>query len=133
MSKEKTDTRAISLFSPLPLSLLSLSPPLSLSRLRKEYESIAEKALTTPSSTEHLMELKEYIQTVKTKEMIVLEDRIIQARQRIQFLVSHPSLSLSPSFSVFVLSLYFGESSLFLCLSLSLYVPIGITLHSFKV
>lgn len=56
-------------------------------RLRKEYESIAERALTTPNNTEQLMELKEYIQQVQTKDMLVLEDRMIQAKQRIQFLV----------------------------------------------
>ena len=62
------------------------------------------------------MELKEYIQTVKTKEMIALEDRIIQARQRIQFLVSHPSLSLSLSLCV-SLSLSLSLSCLFILVS----------------
>ena len=72
------------------------------------------------------MELKEYIQTVKTKEMIVLEDRIIQARQRIQFLVSHLHVPLCLSLSVFVLSLYFGESSLCLSVSVSLSLSVSV-------
>ena len=80
------------------------------------------------------MELKEYIQTVKTKEMIVLEDRIIQARQRIQFLVSHLHVPLSLSLSLSCLFILASHLSLSLSLSVSvLYVHVGITLHSFKV
>ena len=33
------------------------------------------------------MELTEYIEQVKTKEIDVLEDKILQARQRVTFLV----------------------------------------------
>ena len=33
------------------------------------------------------MELTEYIEQVKTKEIDVLEDKVLQARQRVTFLV----------------------------------------------
>lgn len=58
-------------------------------RLRQEYAAIADKALVTPSNTEQLMELGEYIQNVKDKEISLLEERVLQARQRIMFLVNH--------------------------------------------
>ena len=62
-------------------------------RLKEEYEEIANKALKTPNSTEQLMELREYVNNVRTKEITLLEERVIQARQRVMFLVSHTSLS----------------------------------------
>jgi dynein heavy chain len=64
-------------------------------QLCKEYETISDKALTTPNNTQQLMELKEYIDGVKNKELPLLDDKIIQAKQRIQFLVAHSTLSKS--------------------------------------
>ena len=54
----------------------------SLHRLRKEYELIADKALTTPTDTEHLMTLKEEIAKAVEKTLPELETRIIEARHR---------------------------------------------------
>lgn len=51
-------------------------------RLRKAYEEIAEKALTTPANTEQLMELKEYMEKVQQTEMLKLEKKMDEARQR---------------------------------------------------
>ena len=51
-------------------------------RLRKEYEVIADKALTTPTNTEHLMALKEEIDKVVEKTLPELDTRIIEARHR---------------------------------------------------
>ena len=51
-------------------------------RLRKEYEIIADRALTTPTNTEHLMTLKEEIATVMEKTLPELETKIIEARHR---------------------------------------------------
>ena len=53
-----------------------------LRRLRKEYELIADKALTTPTDTEHLMALKEEIANVVEKTLPEMETRIIEARHR---------------------------------------------------
>ena len=47
----------------------------------------------TPTSTENLMELKEYIDQVRAKEIDLLEERVLQARQRVTFLINHSSLS----------------------------------------
>ena len=55
---------------------------ISFHRLRKEYEVIADKALTTPKDTEHLITLKEEIATVVEKTLPQLDTRIIEARHR---------------------------------------------------
>ena len=52
-------------------------------RLREAYEAIADKALTTPSDTAQLMELKEYIEKVKSKELQGLEERLLKCRTRV--------------------------------------------------
>ena len=64
-------------------------------RLKKEYEEISDKALTTPSNTEQMMELKEYIENIQQKEIYGLDDRMVQARQRVLFLVRQPEYLLS--------------------------------------
>ena len=48
---------------------------------------MADKALTTPQNTEHLMELTEYMQNAEQKTIFELEERMIAARDRVQFLV----------------------------------------------
>lgn len=52
-----------------------------------EYEAIAEKALTTPSNTEHLMELKAFIHKVQNETIFELENRLIGTKERLSFLV----------------------------------------------
>ena len=50
--------------------------------LRKEYEAIADRALTTPTSTQHLMELKEYMEKAEAKDVVELTERMSEARHR---------------------------------------------------
>ena len=52
-------------------------------RLREAYEAVADKALTTPTDTSHLYELKEYIEKVQSKELQGMEDRILKSRNRL--------------------------------------------------
>ncbi len=50
--------------------------------IRKEYAEVADKALTTPSNTQHLMELKEFVENAEEKDLVELKDRMIEARHR---------------------------------------------------
>ena len=43
---------------------------------------IADKALTTPANTEQLMELKQFIAKAEEKDLVQLEDRMLEARHR---------------------------------------------------
>ncbi|XP_078260700.1 dynein axonemal heavy chain 7 [Rhinoraja longicauda] len=60
-----------------------------------EFEKIAEKSLTTPSNTEALLELKAYVQKVEVKDMAELELKLIEAKNRLAFLVDY--VALTPS------------------------------------
>ncbi|XP_069790703.1 dynein axonemal heavy chain 7 isoform X2 [Narcine bancroftii] len=60
-----------------------------------EFEKIAEKALTTPPNTETLMELKAFVQKVEVKDMAELELKLIEAKNRLAFLVDY--ITLTPS------------------------------------
>lgn len=51
-------------------------------RIRKEYEVIADKALTTPTNTQHLMELKEFMEKAETETLVDLEQRMAVAKHR---------------------------------------------------
>ncbi|XP_069790709.1 dynein axonemal heavy chain 7 isoform X7 [Narcine bancroftii] len=64
-------------------------------RLCLEFEKIAEKALTTPPNTETLMELKAFVQKVEVKDMAELELKLIEAKNRLAFLVDY--ITLTPS------------------------------------
>ena len=55
---------------------------LYLYRIRKDYEEITDKALTTPTNTQHLMELKEFIQKAEEKDLVELDERMVEARHR---------------------------------------------------
>ena len=50
--------------------------------IRKEYEVIADKALTTPTDTQQLMELKEFVEKAEERDLIELEERLVQAWHR---------------------------------------------------
>lgn len=50
--------------------------------LRKDYERIADLALTTPTNTQHLMELKEAMVEADSKELPLLEEKMVEARHR---------------------------------------------------
>ena len=43
--------------------------------IRKEYELIADKALTTPTDTQTLMELTEFVEKAEEKDLVDLEKR----------------------------------------------------------
>jgi dynein heavy chain len=58
-------------------------------RLKKEYEEIAQKALTTPANTEQLMELKEYIEKVESDIIFQLEKKLVESKDRLTFLFDH--------------------------------------------
>lgn len=62
-------------------------------QLCDEYELIAEKALTTPSNTEHLMELKTYINQVENETIFELESRLVITKERLSFLVDFVTFS----------------------------------------
>ena len=64
-------------------------------QLRQEYEKIAEKALTTPANTDHLMELKEYIEKVEEKDIFDLEQQMVESMTRLKFLIEHTTLTQS--------------------------------------
>ena len=59
----------------------------------EEYESIANKALATPANTEQLMELKNAIIKVREGTIFELEERILKAKKRLEFLVDYTSMS----------------------------------------
>ncbi|KAM6332812.1 dynein axonemal heavy chain 7 [Podargus strigoides] len=56
-------------------------------RLCDEFERITEKALTVPSNTQELMELKACIQQVETQEIPELGQQLVHAANRVAFLV----------------------------------------------
>ena len=55
-----------------------MSHDILLSSLSDEYETIAEKALTTPANTEQLMDLKAYIEKVEKETIFQLEKQLYQ-------------------------------------------------------
>ncbi|XP_028408947.1 dynein heavy chain 7, axonemal-like [Dendronephthya gigantea] len=62
-------------------------------RLCDEYEKIAEKALTSPANTEHLMELMKFVEKVENETIFELEERLTEAKNRLVFLVDYASFS----------------------------------------
>ncbi|XP_031440303.1 dynein axonemal heavy chain 7 [Clupea harengus] len=62
-------------------------------RLCEEYEKIAEQALSTPPSTQELMELKTNIKKVETVLMPVLETKLLESKTRLCFLVDYMTFS----------------------------------------
>uniref|UniRef100_A0A8C5QX10 Dynein axonemal heavy chain 7 n=1 Tax=Leptobrachium leishanense TaxID=445787 RepID=A0A8C5QX10_9ANUR len=62
-------------------------------RLCDEFEKIAEKALSTPPNTKDLMELKEFIKKVETHDMLDLEQKLVDAKNRLIFLVDYSIFS----------------------------------------
>jgi len=61
--------------------------------LSDEYEAIAEKALTAPENTEHLMELKAFIAEVQNETLFALQERLVKAKERLSFLVDFVTFS----------------------------------------
>ncbi|XP_069052852.1 dynein axonemal heavy chain 7 isoform X2 [Lepisosteus oculatus] len=61
--------------------------------LCNEFEKIAEKALSTPPNTQELMELKAYVSKVESQFMPALEKRLVEAKNRLSFLVDYATFS----------------------------------------
>nr|XP_051704293.1 dynein axonemal heavy chain 7 isoform X3 [Oryctolagus cuniculus] len=62
-------------------------------RLCDEFEKIAEKALSTPPNTAELMEMKAYIQKVEGVDMLELEQRLVDSKNCLAFLIEHANFS----------------------------------------
>ncbi|XP_008061721.1 dynein heavy chain 7, axonemal [Carlito syrichta] len=62
-------------------------------RLCSEFERIAEKALSTPPNTAELMEMKAYIQKVEATDMLELEQRLVDSKNCLAFLIECTSFS----------------------------------------
>ncbi|XP_034142716.1 dynein heavy chain 7, axonemal isoform X2 [Esox lucius] len=62
-------------------------------KLCDEFKKIAEKALSTPPNTQGLMELKLFVDKVKTMEMPLLERRLSESKTRLCFLVDYVKFS----------------------------------------
>ena len=62
-------------------------------KLCAEFESIAEKCLTTPSNTAHLMELKAAVEKAENETIFELEKKLFQARIRLDFLLDIATLT----------------------------------------
>uniref|UniRef100_A0ABI7XYE4 EF-hand domain-containing protein n=1 Tax=Felis catus TaxID=9685 RepID=A0ABI7XYE4_FELCA len=62
-------------------------------RLCDEFEKIAEKALSTPPNTAELMEMKAYIQKVETTDMVELEQRLVDSKNCLAFLIECTNFS----------------------------------------
>ncbi|KAA0715776.1 Dynein heavy chain 7, axonemal [Triplophysa tibetana] len=64
-------------------------------KLCEEYEKISKKALSSPSNTQELMELKVYVEKVETKEMPLLELKLHESNSQLCFLVDYVTFSLT--------------------------------------
>ncbi|KAM3608317.1 uncharacterized protein V6R79_023014 [Siganus canaliculatus] len=62
-------------------------------QLRNEFENIAEKALSTPSDTQALMDLKAYMHKVESKEMPLLKERLAESIIRLSSFMEFVTLS----------------------------------------
>ncbi|XP_053132771.1 dynein axonemal heavy chain 7 isoform X4 [Hemicordylus capensis] len=62
-------------------------------RLCDEFEKISERALSTPSNTHELMEFKAYIQKVETVDMLEMEQKLIDAKTCLAYLIECANFS----------------------------------------
>ena len=74
-------------------------------RLCEEFEHIAEKALSTPMDTAELMDLKEYMTKVETETILLLEQKLAHAGERLSFLIEYSIASPQEMRLVYI----FGE------------------------
>ena len=61
--------------------------------LCKEYEDITTKALTSPISTDHLMELSNFVKKAATETLTLLEKQLLDAKERLTFLIDFMTFS----------------------------------------
>ncbi|TDH07133.1 hypothetical protein EPR50_G00120640 [Perca flavescens] len=62
-------------------------------KLCNEFENIAEKALSTPTDTQKLMELQAFMNKVETTEMPLLEQRLADSNTQLCYLMDFVTLS----------------------------------------
>jgi dynein heavy chain, axonemal len=62
-------------------------------RLCNEFEDIARRALTTPANTQQLMDLKAFMDKVESETIYALEKKLVQAKNRLVFLVDNAQFS----------------------------------------
>nr|XP_029135329.1 dynein heavy chain 7, axonemal [Labrus bergylta] len=62
-------------------------------QLCKEFEKIAEKALTTPPDTQTLMDMKDFMNKLETTEMPLFEQRLADSNSQLCFLMDFVALS----------------------------------------
>eukprot|EP00117_Sycon_ciliatum_P025270 scpid3533/ scgid21010/ Dynein heavy chain 7, axonemal; Axonemal beta dynein heavy chain 7; Ciliary dynein heavy chain 7; Dynein heavy chain-like protein 2; hDHC2 len=60
--------------------------------LVSEFETVTDKALTTPRDTDHIVELKEYMQNVQNKVLPEMERSVLETKDRLLFLVESMTL-----------------------------------------
>jgi dynein heavy chain len=64
-----------------------------LKELSARFEVIADKALETPTDTDHLMALKAYVAKAKAKEVPALQKQVEHNRKRLDFMLSNATMS----------------------------------------
>ena len=62
-------------------------------RVCDEFNQIAEKAVSTPSDTKSLMELKEFMTKVENETIYELDKKLVSAKNRLAFLVDYAQFS----------------------------------------
>ena len=65
----------------------------SMKSIIKDYNGIARKALQNPTNTDELMKLQEYVQDVKTDEMMKINSNLMKCQQNMAFLLENTTLS----------------------------------------
>jgi dynein heavy chain len=65
--------------------------------LSAKFGVIADKALETPTDTDHLMELQKYVEKAKIKEVPVLTAAVEESRKRLDFLLGQPQVPMTSS------------------------------------
>ncbi|XP_065655373.1 dynein axonemal heavy chain 7 isoform X2 [Hydra vulgaris] len=61
--------------------------------LCSEYENITAKALTSPISTDHMMELINFVKKAETETLLLLEKQLFDAKERLLFLIDFMTFS----------------------------------------
>ncbi|XP_043929631.1 dynein axonemal heavy chain 7 [Protopterus annectens] len=62
-------------------------------RLCDEFEKIAEKALSTPPNTQEVIDLKAYVLKAENEDMIEMEQKLVDVKNRLAFLVDYATFS----------------------------------------
>ncbi|XP_065834129.1 dynein axonemal heavy chain 7-like [Oscarella lobularis] len=60
-----------------------------------EYQEIGDRSMTTPQSTDELMEMKAFMREVETKKLAELEAKVDKMKERLKYLVEYTQLAPS--------------------------------------